>query len=51
MLVQASSLDGAIAVLDEGMKGTMADYAVTSITETKIVDVFMYKGESVNDDL
>jgi hypothetical protein len=42
MLVQASNLDDAIAVLDKGMKGTMADYAVTSVTETQLMDVFPF---------
>ena len=29
----------------EGMKCTMADYEIASITETKILDVFNYKAE------
>ena len=33
------------ANLHEGMKGTMADYEIASITETKILDVFNYKAE------
>lgn len=40
MMIQASGLRDAIKRLDEGMKGTMADYEITSITETKIMDVF-----------
>lgn len=44
MLVQASTIDEAKSRLAEGMKGTMADYVVESITETKVVDVFPYEG-------
>jgi hypothetical protein len=51
MLAQASDLKNAIEVLEEGMKGTMADYTIASVAETQIMDVFMYKGESTNDDL
>lgn len=52
MLVQASGLKEAIAVLEEGMKGTMADYVIASVTETMIMDVFPYEApeeESSND--
>jgi hypothetical protein len=45
MLAQASTLKEAIAVLEEGMKGTMADYAIASVAETAIVDVFPYSAE------
>lgn len=44
MLVQASTIDEAKSRFAEGMKGTMADYVVESITETKVVDVFPYEG-------
>lgn len=43
MLVQASTIDEAKNNLTEGMKGTLADYVVESIKETKIVDVFPYE--------
>ena len=43
MLVQASTIDEAKSRLAEGMKGTMSDYVVESITETKVVDVFPYE--------
>jgi cytochrome c556 len=43
ILVQASSFDEALTSFHAGMKGTLADYEVESITETKIVDVFKYK--------
>lgn len=43
MLVQASTIDEAKDRLIDGMNGTMADYVVESITETKIIDVFPYE--------
>ena len=43
MLVQASTIDEAKNNLTEVMKGTLADYVVESIKETKIVDVFPYE--------
>ena len=43
MLAQASDLKEAIAVLEEGMKGTMADYVIASVSETPIMDVFPYE--------
>ena len=46
MLVQASDLRQAIKTLDKGMKGGMADYLIKSISETKIMDVFLYNQES-----
>lgn len=45
MLAQASSLKEAIAVLEEGMKGTMADYTIASVSETMIMDIFPYEAE------
>lgn len=42
VLVQASDLDRAKKNLDNGMKGTMADYQVPSVTETPIMDVYPY---------
>lgn len=46
MLAQASTLKEAIAVLEDGMKGTMADYVIASVAETPLVDVFPYSAES-----
>lgn len=40
MLAQASNLKDAIAVLEDGMKGTLADYTIASVTETQLMDVF-----------
>ncbi|MDD2437888.1 MAG: DUF4494 domain-containing protein [Massilibacteroides sp.] len=45
MLAQASTLKEAIAVLEDGMKGTMADYVIASVIETLLIDVFPYSAE------
>lgn len=45
MLAQASDLKEAIAVLEEGMKGTMADYTIASVVETMIMDIFPFSPE------
>jgi len=45
VLVQAGDLREAIKNLDEGMKGTMADYVIASVTETAIMDVYPYASE------
>lgn len=45
MLVQAADLRDAVKKLDEGMKGTMADYQIASVAETPIMDIYPY-GES-----
>lgn len=42
MLVQAADLRDAIKRLDEGMKGSMMDYTIASVTETAIMDVYHY---------
>lgn len=42
ILAQASDLKEALSVVEEGMKGTMADYSIVSLTETPIMDVFIY---------
>ena len=49
MLVQAFTIDEAKDRLIEGMKGTMADYVVESITETKLLDVFTYGEEAAHE--
>ena len=46
VLVQASDLRDAVKKVDEGMKGTMADYIISSIAETAIIDVYEYVAES-----
>ena len=40
MYVQASEFAKALQNLMEGMKGTMSDFEIASITETMILDVF-----------
>ena len=45
MLAQASDLKEAIAVLEKGMKGTMADYVIASVSETMIMDIFPFSNE------
>ncbi len=47
MLAQACTLKEAIAVLEEGMKGTMADYAIASVAETMLMDVFPFDANSI----
>ena len=42
MLAQASDLQRALENLLEGMKGTMADFEVASITEIPIMDIYPY---------
>ena len=43
VLVQAADLRDAITKLDEGMKGTMADYVIASVAETAIMEVYPYE--------
>ena len=43
MLVQAADFAGALKKFEEGMKGTMADYEIASITETPLMDVFPFQ--------
>ena len=42
ILVQAADLRDAVKKMDEGMKGTMADYQIASVAETAIMDVYPY---------
>lgn len=45
VLVQASDFRDAVKRLDEGMKGSMADYVIHTISETPIIDVYPYERE------
>lgn len=45
VLVQAADLRDAIKKLEEGMKGTMADYVIASVQETAIMDVYPYEAD------
>ena len=42
-LVQAKNIVDALNVFQEGMKGTMADFEIVSISETALIDVYAYK--------
>lgn len=42
VLVQAADLRDAVKKLDEGMKGTLVDYQIASISETPIMDIYPY---------
>jgi hypothetical protein len=46
MLAQASDIKEAIAVLEAGMKGTMADYVIASVVETMLMDVFPFNADA-----
>lgn len=40
VMVQADSQQGATDSFNEGMKGTMADFEIEKVAETKIMDVY-----------
>lgn len=46
MLAQASDIKEAIAVVEEGMKGTMADYVIASIAESPLMDIFPFSADA-----
>ena len=43
ILVQASNFSEAFSNFNKGMQGSMADFEIESIAETKIVDVYKYQ--------
>lgn len=45
MYAQAATLKEAVAVIEKGMKGTLADYEIASVVETNVMGVFKYKAE------
>lgn len=45
VLVQAADLHDAMKKVDEGMKGTMADYQSIALKETPIVDIYPYESK------
>lgn len=51
VLVQAADLRDAVKKLDEGMKGTMADYQIASVAETAIMDVYPYRAGEQGDSI
>lgn len=46
MLAQASDIKEALAVVEQGMTGTLSDYSIASLTETAIMDVFPYESNA-----
>ncbi|MDR1884118.1 MAG: DUF4494 domain-containing protein [Prevotella sp.] len=42
MLAQASDIKEALKIVEKGMEGTLADYAIASLSESAIMDVFPY---------
>ncbi|MFV0587391.1 DUF4494 domain-containing protein [Bacteroides reticulotermitis] len=46
VLIQAADMRDAMKKLDEGMKGTIADYQSIVLKETAIMDVFPYSAEA-----
>ena len=42
-LIKANDFHRALIRLDEGMKGTLGEWVIVSITETAIIDVFKFK--------
>lgn len=43
ILIQANDFHKAINRLDEGMKGTLGEWVIVTVTETTIIDVFKFK--------
>lgn len=43
VLIQADDFEGALKRLNDGMRGTISDYRISSIAETKIIDIFPVK--------
>lgn len=43
VLVQSADLRDVVKKLDEGMKGTLADYIIESVADSKIMDVYFYE--------
>ena len=49
-LVQASTLNTAMKNIEETMKGSMIDYVISNISETKFMDVFEHNGKTTKND-
>lgn len=49
-LVQAATLNGAVKNIDEVMGGTMIDYVISNISETKFMDVFEHHAKTTADE-
>lgn len=50
VLVKGVSTEDATKVFHEGMKGTMADYEIHTVSETQYMDVFFYSLDKVSDE-
>lgn len=44
-VIQAKDFHRALERLDEGMKGTLGEWVIVSITETAIIDVYKFKAD------
>lgn len=42
MFAQACTLKEAVELIDKGMKTSLSDYEIASVTETNVMDVFKY---------
>ena len=49
MLVQAGTFYEAVENFDMGMKGSMMDYRIASLQETKLMDVFRYVARTTSE--
>ncbi|MCM1028384.1 MAG: DUF4494 domain-containing protein [Pseudoflavonifractor sp.] len=49
ILVAGSSFDGAYSNFKDGMKGTMGDFDLVSLTETPLLDVYCHEWKSAQD--
>ena len=50
ILVQACDLRKAVKKIDENMKGSMADYIISGVQETMLMDVYPYTAENDKDE-
>lgn len=48
ILIQAKDFRTALKNLDAGMRGTLGDWVIVSITETKIMDIFKFKADDAD---
>ena len=46
MYVQANDIENALKTLTKGMSGSLANYEITAISETMIMDVFLYEPDN-----
>lgn len=49
-VVKGASTEDATKRLHEGMRGSLADYKIHTVSETQFVDVFFYDLDKVNDE-